>query len=384
MDKKYLVTQSNNLIEARHINPLTAREQKIILTMVSLVQPADEDFKDYRISIREFHEMLGLEGREKYSEIKAITKELMTKSVEIPKSDGGWILANWVSSAEYLKGEGAIALSFSPKLIPYLLQLKSAFTSYQLSNILSLKSTYSIRLYELLKKWEYLGRWEQTVDELKLKLGIQPGKYKQYGHFKSKVLKQAVDEINEKTDLLISFLEIRKGRKIEKVNFSIRSSTSEKKQIVLAEELTVSGLENEDVRERLNALSEGYQFDRTYFNQMYQSALLIWSEAAERELEILIRYINEDSSVKNPLGLIKVKLKTAWNEYSQGIPVTFETLQQTVNHSNGQREIIPEWFKQTQLDSYSTQISNPDPDIEARRKILLEELNQINVEKDDV
>ncbi|QDY46923.1 replication initiation protein (plasmid) [Planococcus glaciei] len=32
-----------------------------------------------------------------------------------------------------------IALSFSPKLKPYLLQLKNAFTSYRLSNILSLK-----------------------------------------------------------------------------------------------------------------------------------------------------------------------------------------------------------------------------------------------------
>lgn len=52
MEDKYLVTQSNNLIEASHKNPLTARKQKIVLTMVSMIQPSDEDFKDYRISVK--------------------------------------------------------------------------------------------------------------------------------------------------------------------------------------------------------------------------------------------------------------------------------------------------------------------------------------------
>src|SRR5690606_28297285 len=102
----------NHLVEARHNNPLSAREQKIILTMVSMIQPVDEDFKDYRISIKEFSEMLGLEGSAKYTELKNITKNLMSKSIEIPQEDGGWLLANWVSSAEYKKGEGIIALSF--------------------------------------------------------------------------------------------------------------------------------------------------------------------------------------------------------------------------------------------------------------------------------
>ena len=51
----------------------------------------------------------------------------MSKSIEIPQADGGWLLANWISSAEYKKGEGIIALSFSPKLKPYLLQLKAIY-----------------------------------------------------------------------------------------------------------------------------------------------------------------------------------------------------------------------------------------------------------------
>ena len=51
MDQNYIVTQSNNLIEARHNKPLTVREQKIVMTMVSMIEPSDDDFKNYRISI---------------------------------------------------------------------------------------------------------------------------------------------------------------------------------------------------------------------------------------------------------------------------------------------------------------------------------------------
>ena len=117
--------------------------------------------------------MLGLQGSTKYTEIKEITKDLMSKSIEIPQADGGWLLANWISSAKYIKGEGIIDLSFSPDLKPYMLQLKNQFTSYQLSNILSLHSTYSIRLYELLKKWQHLGQVGKfPVEDLKLKFRI--------------------------------------------------------------------------------------------------------------------------------------------------------------------------------------------------------------------
>ena len=126
MNENYLVTQANNLIEARHNKPLTIREQKIVLTMVGGIEPQDEDFKDYLISLKSFSEMLGLTGSTKYTEIKEIMKSMMEKTVEIPSENGGWILTHWVSSAEYVNGEGIIKLSFSPKLKPYLLQLKNS------------------------------------------------------------------------------------------------------------------------------------------------------------------------------------------------------------------------------------------------------------------
>lgn len=377
MEDKYLVTQSNNLIEARHKKPLTAREQKIVLTMVSMIQPSDEDFKDYRISVKNFSEMLGLKGSVKYTQMKEIAENLMTKIIEIPKENGGWILANWISSAEYKEGEGVIDLSFSPKLKPYMLQLKNQFTSYRLSNILNLNSTYSIRLYELMKKWQHLGNWGCSVEDLRGKLGVGEGIYPRYANLKARVLVAAIEEVNEKTDLYIGFNEIKKGRSVERIEFTIRHAPE--KEIKLLEpkskpkpQKKSSG--NEDIRIRLNKLADKklYQFTQNYFSQLYQGALLIWGDKAENELAMIIGYVNVEKSVQNPLGFIKSQIQLAWEAYERGEDTTFADLQPTKERITGREEIIPDWFKKRN-DS-----GENDLNVEKERRMLLEELEVEN------
>lgn len=369
MKSSYIVAQGNELIEARHNNPLTAREQKIILTMVSMIQPTDIDFKDYQISIKEFSEMLGLKGSAKYTEIKEITKGLMAKSIEIPRENGGWLLAHWISSAEYIEGEGIIALSFSPKLKPYLLQLKQ-YTSYRLSNILSLSSSYSIRLYEIMRKWSFTGKWELSIEEMREKLGAMTKSYSIYGNFKSKVLIPAIDEINMHTDIFISYKEIKKGRKVDRIEFSIKPS---RKAIHMDQPNLAADnpLENEDVRQRLNELTNGYQFERSYFEMIYQYALLTWQDAAEREMEMLIRYINENKSIHNPLGFIMSQLKSAFTEHEKGSSVTFATLQSTQRQPNGYQEKVPEWFNKEVEDDDVWDIDMVEKREELKRKLAL-------------
>lgn len=378
MNRKYIVTQSNDLIEARHNKPLTTREQKIVLTMVSMIEPSDDDFKNYRISIREFSEMLGLQGSAKYTEIKEITKELMSKSIEIPLADGGWLLANWISSAKYIKGEGIIDLSFSPDLKPYMLQLKNQFTSYQLSNVLSLQSTYSIRLYELLKKWQHLGKWENTVDELKLKFGVTEGTYKRYNHFKTRVLKRAIDEVNEKTDLHIEFEEIKRGRSVNRIKFMIKHSVEKEIKLTAMPKKIKKPTENEDVRIRLNRLADKnlYQFTQKYFSQMYQGASFIWGEKAENELAMIIEYVNVEKSVQNPLGFIKSQIQLAWEAYESGEKPTFSDLQPTKERKTGREEIIPDWFKKSsEVNELKEEKDNVN--IAEEREALLKELAEM-------
>lgn len=371
MDKKYWVTQSNNLIEARHKNPLTAREQKIVLTMASMIEPLDEDFKDYKISVKEFSKMLGLKGQAKYSDIKEISQNLINKTIEIPQQKGGFLLVNWIASAEYIEGSGVVELSFSPKLKPYMLQLKEHFTSYRLSNVLDLSSTHSIRLYELMKKWQHRNRWKCSVEDLKLQLGIMDGTYERYSHFKARVLLKAAEEVNEKTDISIEFKEIKEGKRVVEIEFYIKWTT--KANILsIGHEETEPEVNIDDIRGRLNEVADGYQFDGSYFHYIYEAAFVIWQQNTETELMRLVKYVNEEKSIKNPLGFVKSKIKEAWEIFQKGSIISFADLKSIQQRGAGRVEMLPEWF--TEPDSSENEHSIPRPDLEMEKKRILQNL----------
>lgn len=361
MKNHYLVTKDNNLIEARQKKPLTVTEQKIILTMASLIEPKDADLKDYDISVKDFLLMLNLPSGGSYNHIKKIVDDLMSKVVEIPSqaAAGGWVKTHWVSRAEYVNGSGTIQLRFAPELKPYLIQLKDTFTSYRLSNVLSLKSGYSIRLYELMKKWQRSGEWTCTLESLREKLGVAPNKYPRYANFNAKVLKVSVAELNEKTDLAITVNEIRRGRNLERLSFTIKSKQTKKKEA--PKELTSIDF----LRNRLNERTQGYQFDTWFFANLYQAASLIWQEKAEQELNWLIDYVNGESTIKNPLGFIKSKITSAWEFHEVGQFITFVDLKPTIERRSIREEKLPEWFNKKE-EPISTEPA--DPELEAALK----------------
>ena len=96
VDKDYIVTKSNKLIACNY--DLSLQEQKIILTLASMVQPQDTDFKPYIFKINEFMELLNVKDKSKYVEIPKITKVLMQKVFELKHGNKTLQLA-WLSSA---------------------------------------------------------------------------------------------------------------------------------------------------------------------------------------------------------------------------------------------------------------------------------------------
>lgn len=216
-----LVTKSNNLIEARY--KLTVEEQRLILFLVSMIQPTDEDFKSYTIKVKDFMQLVDIKNKGVYKQFITISGSLSGKTVMI-KKENSTLVTSWLSSAEYFEKQGKIEISFDPKLKPYLLKLKNNFTTYKLENIIKLKSFYSIRIYELLKQYEKLKERVFTIDQLRSCLCIDKSQYPLYGNFKQKVLNVAKKELKEKTDIFFDIEEIKNERKIEKIKFFIHKN----------------------------------------------------------------------------------------------------------------------------------------------------------------
>ncbi len=96
---KNVVTKANNFIEMPY--KLSLLEQKIVLFMVSLVQPEDSNFLLYRFSAAELIEFLEIKTNN-YGEIGKIIRDLKKKSILIQK-DSSILDINWLASAEYFK-----------------------------------------------------------------------------------------------------------------------------------------------------------------------------------------------------------------------------------------------------------------------------------------
>jgi plasmid replication initiation protein len=215
-----LIVKSNRLVEARY--RLSLQEQKIILTMISKIGKDDEDFKTINFNVREFAELIGVRPDSYYNELKQITKGLLEKALII-RSEKRELQVGWLSSAEYYEGKGLVELEFSPKMKPYLLQLRDAFIKYQLKNVLPLRSTYSIRIYELLKQYENIGKRTFTLNDFRTIIGISSEKLTRFHDLKKRVLLKAQQDLKNHTDISFTFHVIKAARKVSSIEFIIKS-----------------------------------------------------------------------------------------------------------------------------------------------------------------
>jgi plasmid replication initiation protein len=215
-----IAMQHNNLVEAKY--SMTLQQKRIMIWLVSQIRPDDIDFKEHVLSIRKLIEICQLSGESSYKEIRNITFSLIEKGIriiDITDSDNKReIQVSWLSSADYYQGQ--VKLSFSPKLKPYLLQLKEKFTSINVIDLMQFKSVHAIRIYELLKQYQDIGERVLSLEEIKDCCGVRD-KLKQYIHFEKKLLLTAQREINEKSDIHFEFERIKPSRKIVGIKFII-------------------------------------------------------------------------------------------------------------------------------------------------------------------
>ncbi|HFK1754523.1 replication initiation protein [Bacillus cereus] len=300
-----IVSKSNTLIEAS--SRLNLVEQKMLLCLASNIEPSDRDFKTYTFPIKRFHDLLGLSGSTKYTELSKITKELVSKVMEI-RTGEELIQVSWISSAIYNRNKGTIDLRFDPLLKPFLLELSSKFTSYRLANVIKLNSTYAIRIYELLKQYEHIKERTISLENLRYYLDASDV-YPNYANFKQRVLKPSQKELNQKTDISFELEEIKSGRKVQKIRFFIHSQ--KRKDTDLAHfEKKLDGFKQPNTFEQ-----KIKRFEEQCKEKVYPAVLEKWKKHEELVLEI-IDDIRFRADIDSPMGYVEYMLSSRLKEIS--------------------------------------------------------------------
>lgn len=212
------VYKDNYLIEASY--KLTLIEQRLMIYCISKLNPEKPQQKQI-ILVEDFLKQFpDMSKKHAYAQIKQAIDTLGERWVKVkdPKFTEEF---RWISSKKYYLDEGSASISFSNEVMPYLCQLEKQFTKYQLRNISAFKRTYSIRLYELLIQYRSLKSRIVSILDLRFTLQLD-NKFKEWFELKRKVIDPSIKEINEKSDLLVDYVLIKKGRSIESIEFKIK------------------------------------------------------------------------------------------------------------------------------------------------------------------
>lgn len=267
--KNELIVKDNNMIEGSL--SLNTNEYKLILCLLAKIKKDDTEFTEMRLPVKEFKEVLEIKGENSYGRIKEYCSNLATKHISITQTNSPKGI--WIPWFAYVKKEvGCVEIKFNELLKGSLLRVSKNFTKYFLKNIISLKSFYAMRIYELLKQYETIGHREIDIQSFRYMLGIANSKYKDFYDIKRKILIPSVKEINEKTDIRINYNEIKEGRKTVKIQFDVSSRTindEKEDHIIMAfKNLTGQILNKDRLREIIS--KKGLEVVEFYIENFYK------------------------------------------------------------------------------------------------------------------
>ncbi|RZJ94450.1 MAG: RepB family plasmid replication initiator protein, partial [Hymenobacter sp.] len=224
------VRQHNALINSSFV--LNTLEWRAFTAILARIHPDDEEFKEYFIPAPE---LVGDEtGGSAYLQIKSLAKRLLDRTLyvellgpngeRVSKPDYEYI--SFITKARYMRQRGGLFVKVNPDFIPYLLQLtqRGNFTKSLTTELKSLSSSHSFKIYWLLSEYRTFGTRTITVEDLRFRLGIRADEYAdRFNNFKAKVLDKAQEELAD-TDLCFEMELLREGKAVKQIRFTFNAS----------------------------------------------------------------------------------------------------------------------------------------------------------------
>lgn len=186
--------------------------RKVFYKIVSMLNPSHFEMAEHgktvvlQIGIKDFLHEIGAEGSHNLYRY-VIDCVNMLQGTQVKWEDTKYSYGvSVISYYKHDKGSGKIDLHIHPELIKLITPVTEwEHFSFYLKHILRLQSKQAGNLFSYLVSWRNRGMVDIQLDAFKRKFGYDTAGYAKFSNLKSKVLDPAMTEINEKTDLLVSY-----------------------------------------------------------------------------------------------------------------------------------------------------------------------------------
>ena len=213
------IVEKRNILNAVRSNSMTLQELRFFSIYLAKINPWDKSTRVVRFPIEDFQRIMGLGAGENISHFRYTVRHILQQVVEVPNENRtGYTAFQLFKRAKVEKNENDewyVEFDAHDDALPLMFDFKNRYFKYELWNALRLKSTNQVRMYEILKQYESLGKRELTVTELRDLLGIDKNEYSGrtgWSDFKKKVLDSCQQALKEITDICYTYERGRVGK----------------------------------------------------------------------------------------------------------------------------------------------------------------------------
>jgi plasmid replication initiation protein len=227
--KNSLIVKDNALINASYNLELT-EQRLIMLAIINARESGHGITADSKLEIHasDYAKLFNVSADASYKALREAVNNLFNRqfsySAEYKRTGKvGIVRSRWVSRIFYVDDLALLEITFAPDVVPLITRLEEHFTKYEAKQVAHLTSKYATRLYELLIAWREVGKVPQLeLSEFRKRLGLLDNEYTAMSDFKKRVLEPSIKQINEHTDITVTYEQHKKGRIISGFSFKFK------------------------------------------------------------------------------------------------------------------------------------------------------------------
>lgn len=256
----------SSIIQMSNITSLQQRKtMNVMLWIARKVREKDESSTTFRLDFNVLRKMVWMKDTN-YENIKESLRQLTKIEIEfnvLGKDVKRWGSFNFLSQIIIESGANYCFVDFSlPPIILDSFNDKARWSKLDLYLIQDFWWKYSLALYELLKDYLWLWTIEIEIEKFRKLMWVPDGSYGKYTFLRRSVIDKAVEEVNEKADIKVSFDEKRQWRKVVSIVFYMEEKYNKEKESksviddidILLQQFSFSGKEIAKIRKKHNDL----------------------------------------------------------------------------------------------------------------------------------